>query len=274
LNAPDRCLDLEILSAFVEGVLDEETVADVIRHLAFCAKCRLVVERAAAIEEEDEYSGSWWKVAVAASVIVFAILGAWVLLKPRPTAHPDPIRMMASTAPKMLRNVEPRLTGGFRWAPYRNVMADVRNKSAEELVAGGVAAQVLRDLKDDKSARALHAKAIACLVRDNAAAAVSLLRVAARLDAGDARVWNDLAAALYIDAQVDAELHEALGAARRAIRLDPRLSEAYFNVALILERVGTKQEIKSAWIEYLRHDPSRGWSEEARDRLTHYEDGN
>lgn len=202
--------------------------------------------------------------ALATAVAAFAAV--WIIRELMP-ARADPIARMASAAPESIRTIQPRLSGGYRWAPFRNVMAGAPEQSSEELTAGSVAGQVLHELKDDTSARALHARGVAYLVRENPAAAVPLLRKATRLLPRDARVWNDLAAALYVYARAEAELREALAAARRAVRLDPRLLEAYFNVALILERIGTKEEIRTAWREYLRRDPSGGWSDEAKERL-------
>jgi tetratricopeptide (TPR) repeat protein len=281
LNAPNTDHpDLEIQSAFIEGSLDEETTLEVVRHLSRCATCRLVVERAAEVEEEFEESERAVAAAtsrspsgfvIAISVIFAMMVVTVVVLVARRPVQADPIMRMASVAPLSARRIEPRLSGGFRWAPYRNLMASTQDKSSEELTAGSVAGQVLHELKEDKSARALHAKGIAHLVRGEAAAAVSALRKSADLAPRDARIWNDLAAALYMNAQVEAEWRDALEAARRAIRLDPRQIEPYFNVALILERIGTKEEVRSAWGEYLRHDPSSDWSDEAKERLAHYQ---
>lgn len=281
--------DLEVQSAFIEGKLDPSKAAEVIRHLSRCARCRLVVGRAAEIEEELEEETSvrpqrWlpqrrpsrgrhpaWRMQKAVVAIVVglaAVAGVWIAIDSMQRRRADPIMRMASGAPISMRTIQPRLSGGYRWARFRNVMSGVPDTSVEELKARSVAGEVLQDLKNDSSARALHAKGVAFLVRDNAAAAVPLLRQAARLKPRAARIWNDLAAALYVFAQSDVELREALTAARNAARLDPRLTEAYFNVALILERgTGTREQIIAAWSEYLRRDPSGGWSDEAKERL-------
>ena len=291
--------DLEVQSAFIEGQLDPNKAAHVIRHLSRCARCRLVVGRAAEIEEELEEGNAveprhWlpqrrrhsrerrsvrrWRVvpksAVAIVVALAALAVTWIVMDSVRPPDADPITRMASAAPVSTRTIKPRLSGGYRWAPFRNVMSGVPDPSVEELKAGSVAGEVLQELKNDGSARARHAKGVAFLVRDNAAAAVPLLRQAAQLKPRDARIWNDLAAALYVFAQSDVELREALTAARNAARLDACLTEAYFNVALILERgIGTKEQIKAAWSDYLRRDPSGEWSDEAKERLALYQQG-
>jgi tetratricopeptide (TPR) repeat protein len=235
-----------------------------------CNTCRDIVAGTAAIAVTDQ-GHAWWKYGAAAAIL-FVVVGGTLLVIQLIGKRSDPIAIMASAAPVRVRSVEPRLSG-FRWAPYRNIMAAGSHETGEELVARGVAGRVLHQLQSDNSARGLHAKGVANLLRDDAGAAVSLLRTSARLKPRDARIWNDLAAALYIHDQDGAELREALAAARRAIQLDPALTEAYFNTALILERTGTKAEIRAAWNEYLRHDSTSGWAEEAKNRLAIYRDG-
>jgi hypothetical protein len=60
------------------------------------------------------------------------------------------------------------------------------------------------------------------------------------------------------------ELPRALTAADCAIALDGALSEARFNRALILERMGLRGEAADAWRDHLARDPSSPWAEEAR----------
>lgn len=264
------CLDLETLSAFVAGTLDDDSREQAIAHLSQCAECRLIVARAVLIEDEKPAKPSVSIMAIAAAVVLAIITAGWLLSR---TRRSDPGALLASAAPRSARSTEPRLAG-FRWAPFRNLLAGAQNKSADELTARSVAEKVLGDLENNGSPRALHAKGVAYLIRDNASAAVSTLREASRAAADNAAVWNDFAAALYVDGQSEAELQEALAAARRAVRIDPRLAEGYFNIALILERIGANpEEIKGAWRDYLRHDPSGAWADEARDRLAHYQQG-
>lgn len=277
MNAPAIHIDLETQAAFVEGALDDGSRMEVMRHLSRCARCRVIVEQAAAIDEEDDERtawSSWAKVAMAAGILLALATLAVMVRETWPTGRQDPIARMASAAPASARTIEPRISG-FHWAPYRNLMADAPKKSADQLAAGSVAGQVLKELKNDESARALHARGIAHLLRGEMATAVPLLRRAAALGRANAKVWNDLSAALYVNAPTDADLREALKAARTAIRLDHGLTEAYFNVALILERIGApKAEIKAAWTEYLRRDAHGGWADEAKDRLAQIQEGN
>ena len=125
--------DLEVQSAFIEGKLDPDKAAEVIHHLSRCARCRLVVGRAAEIEEELEEEVAspprrWspdrrpvrrWrapKIAVAVVIALAALALVWIavdsLRPPGPGA--DPITRMASSAPVSIRTIKPRLSGGYR----------------------------------------------------------------------------------------------------------------------------------------------------------------
>jgi hypothetical protein len=276
VNSPDSdsCLDLETLSAFGEGTLDKAAFASVSAHVSRCSRCRTIVARAAAVEHErlDEQSHPALRwVAIAAGVIL-VVIATPVLRSRRPRETADPIVLLASVAPKSSRNVEARLSGGFPWAPYRdNRAAGTSRKPPDQLIAGGAASKILRDLDRDRSAHGLHVKGVASLITDDPPMAMRQLEDSARLAPGDAATQSDLAAGIYSGAGDDnAALAAALTAADRAIQLDPKLTEAYFNRALVLERLGRKDQARAAWEDYLRRDSSTGWAREARDHLAAY----
>ena len=55
--------------------------------------------------------------------------------------------------------------------------------------------------------------------------------------------------------------------ASRAVRMDPHLPEAQFNLALALERCSLIRQARRAWQQYLRLDRTTGWAKEAREHL-------
>jgi tetratricopeptide (TPR) repeat protein len=279
----EQCVDLEDLSAFIDGTLEGKELDDVVSHLSRCAKCRLIVERVIELDEEPDevrveplvpHRIEPWKWIAAAAVVLAALFTVQQFRTQVPEARADPIEQMTTKAASNARTVEARMSGGFRWAPFRMLRnADPVQTAPEILEARGAAGDVLRQLKNDDSPQALHAKGVAFLIADRPAEAVRVLKKSAELAPGNARVWSDLAVALYTNAPSDdtAASRAAFDATEQAIRLNPRLTEAYFNRALILERIpGSKEQIRSAWTDYLRHDPSGGWADEARDRLAHY----
>lgn len=271
----DLCPETGELAAFVDGALKGKRAADVTRHVTNCARCRTEIERVAEVEQgmampvvAASRSPRLWFVAAAG--LLFAIFAIQFYRGPSERNESDLIARLVAATPSSERIIEPRLSGGFPWAPLRTRRrSENTKKTPEELVASGATGTVLRAIGDDRSPQALHAAGVAYLVAGDPMTAVTLLEAASRGAAGNARVWNDLSVAIYTAAGADdlAAIHRALDAADRSIRLNPRLAEAYFNRALILERIGNPREVAAAWSEYLARDSAAGWSAEARSRL-------
>lgn len=274
--ADDSCVDPAVLGAFMDGTLPEERVADVTRHLSRCARCRQIVGNAIEVEREPVPATKArhrprWSSWIAVAAVLVAVAVAVPLLRrdgePRP---PDRIARLVAASPTSARTIEPRISGGFAWAPLRAVRrTPATDKTPEELVASGAAGAVLREIGNDRTPRALHMAGVAYLVAGDAPAAVPLLAEASRASAGDARIWSDYAAALYAAASPDdlATLQRALDAANRAIHLNPSMVEPYFNRALALEHLGSPPQAAAAWNQYLQRDGASKWSAEARKRL-------
>lgn len=272
------CPEPAVLGAYIDGTLDPGRVEDVTRHVTRCATCRVAIENV--VEAWDEElpvprprfgSRVRWIAAVAAALIVALLV--FVRRDPRPAPQFDPIAQLVAAAPVSARSIEPRLSGGFRWAPFRGTRrTHAAPKSHEELVASGAAGDVLRELGETRTPQSLHAAGVAYLIAGDATLAVKLLTDASRQAGGNARVWSDLSAALYTEAAGDdAGARRALAAAERAVRLNPRLAEAHFNRAVALEAVGTPQQVRAAWSDYVERFPAEPWTVEARERLARRE---
>ena len=109
----DECLSDEVLSAFVDGTLNEQERDAVVGHLTHCDKCYEVVlmAREMAEEEKEERPAkrSWFyasAAAVAAAVLV--IVFKFVMQVPGPYSPPSSAQMVAALAkntdPKSLSN--------------------------------------------------------------------------------------------------------------------------------------------------------------------------
>jgi len=98
--------------------------------------------------------------------------------------------------------------------------------------------------------------------------AVSELRSLAE-EAPTARRWNDVAAAEIIARRRDANRSPltALTAVERALALDPRLPEALFNRATVIEALGLSGIAAEEWRRFLRVERDGSWAAEARKRL-------
>jgi CHAT domain-containing protein len=272
-----RCAAPEQIAAFVAGNLSGVELATVAEHLRACDDCRLIAAEAARIDREpDEVEATpirrrrvspWWLVAAAAALAGIASLALWPA---NGRDENEMIHRLVAETPRDGRYLEPRLTGGFAWAP----MQPVRRDSSEPLEPRqmqliGLAGEVLGETAGDPSPEAQHATAVAHLLagRPNEAAAV-LERLSP--DARDAQIWSDLAAALYaagVQRNQPKQFAQALAAADTALRLEPKLPEALFNRALIVERLGLRDRAQSAWEQYLAVDPDGPWSVEARNHL-------
>lgn len=264
--------DSDLLAAFAEGKLERREIRGVLAHLDRCAACRVAVELAneTVAEEletpsEQPKARSWW-LAVAAAVVlaILAVPLARYLTR-------APVDELVRLAPRSARVLEPRLTGGFAWAPYRGPeRAGDSQKTAEWLKLRGAAGMAIEEAERKRSIETQHTAAIArVLVEDEEKAAAQLRAIVERAP-GNAQAWSDLAAAEYtvaVRGEAPSHYASALAAADRALRIDPKLPEALFNRALIVTQLGVQEEARAAWRRYLAVDSSSPWATEARTHL-------
>jgi tetratricopeptide (TPR) repeat protein len=276
------CPPPNVLAMFVEGNLPPDRIAEVIAHLARCAECRLTVEHVSELESQESESETSdaepvhrnaFRV-VAAAAAIGAILLALSFLQQRLVIQKwrSEVRTFAAVLPAEQRLVEPRLTGGFRWAPFYGPARQGNvPRSAAELVSVAAAAELLRRIAHHSSNPALHAKGIALVISGDAGEAIQILEPVAARQTDNALIWSDLSAAIYVDAQRRRSnpfaLRRSIEAAEMAIAAEPELAEAYFNRALALERLGDRTRAIAAWKEYLRRDRRSRWAAEAERRL-------
>lgn len=138
-----------------------------------------------------------------------------------------------------------------------------------ELVTGKLEDAVV----NDPTAEALYGRGKAYLATGKAQMALPFLEQAATKSPGDALIQSDLGSA-YLGLSESASekdkhglLEKALQTSDKAIRINPKLREPYFNRALSLQLLGRTNEAKTAWQEYLRIDPDSAWSTEAKREL-------
>lgn len=279
-GSANDCPGPAVLAMFVEGTLPHDRMGEVVRHLSLCAACRLVVERVAELnaQESETEAGeepvhrmpSRW---LAAAALIACVLAATPLVHRRFVLQKwrGEIAALAAALPRDQRFVEPRLTGGFAWAPFYGPPRQASGAhSSAEVLAAAAAARVLRRVANESSAAALHAKSVALVIAGQTSEAVTTLEALAGTRPRDAALASDLAAALYADAERRrdrAELVRSVAAADRAMVENPELTEARFNRALALERLGERARAAAAWQDYLRHDPHSRWASEAEMRL-------
>ena len=272
----------EALAAFAEARIDAAARTAIVDHLAVCRACLEDVSLAmtAAAEErgaeepeearerpvlQNRWYRNRWLYAAAAAIAI-------ALLVPlmRESSRRSPVEALVALAPRSARAVEPRLSGGFAWAPYRGpARAGEGGIDAGQLKLGGAAGELVERAEHDRSREAQHAAGVAMVLVDKPAEALARLETAARAG-NDARIWSDLAAARYAAAVSlgrTSLLPDALAATDAALRIDATSAEALFNRALILEKLGLSSEARRAWERYLAVDSTSDWAKEARARL-------
>ncbi|HJW94784.1 MAG TPA: CHAT domain-containing protein [Thermoanaerobaculia bacterium] len=244
------------MAAFIEGRLAPDELRSVSDHLRGCEECRTVVSETARFEREEQRPANrnWWWLAAAAAVVIALIAIPFF------RASRTPIDRLIAAAPHEHRHVEARLSG-FPWARLQAPSRGETTPDPADLRLAGAAGEVL-----EKTGGRGHSAGVAYLLIDRSHESIATLEKSAN----DAQSWSDLAAARFaVATQEDrpSQFVEALAAADHALRMNPKLPEALFNRALILERMGVREKAREAWQQYLDADPSSEWAVEARAHL-------
>jgi CHAT domain-containing protein len=270
-----RCPDPEVLAAFIAGNLSGAELEMTADHLRECEDCRKIVAAGARFDRENvaqpvvimrpRTTSPRWLALAAAVLAGIAVLSVWII---RARAE-GPTRMLIAATPHDGRYLEPRLSGGFPWAPLRTVTRGEQKLDPAQLKLAGVAGAVLEQTGADPSAPAQHASALASLLAGDPKDAVTRLEKVAA-SSPSAVIWSDLAAAHYeaaVRSDDPQQLAQALADADAALRLDTRFPEALFNRALILERLGLREQARAAWKRFLSVDGGSPWATEAGKHL-------
>jgi Flp pilus assembly protein TadD len=273
-----RCPPHEVLAAFVDARLPRTQVVALSEHLATCAECRFVVESASELQAEEQAesiepqvrrSWRWLAVAAVVGVVVLSAPFTWttwqenktdirelVALKirtgaawvksPRTYRRDIAVReLIAAADSSNVRIIEPRITGfGYGPPPRRNRGGVEDEPDVHKLIVDGKAFSVLINTETDPSPEAAHARGIASLVLGRNGHAITELTAATQKLPNNAQTWNDLSAAYY----VNRKYMEAFDAASRATKIDPKLSDAWFNRALAVAGIATTDPVvKYRW---------------------------
>jgi tetratricopeptide (TPR) repeat protein len=269
------CPGPEELAAFVDRRLTRAARGSIELHLADCDVCRELLADVGLLSREPLPNARWVvsKRAVGAAALGLAASLVLVLrLAPGalPSGGPDPHAELVDAVGEF-RTVEGRLTGGFAFGPLRPIMRSGSNAQGEEnfRVLAAVAALEER-AETSPTAANRHAAGVGQLVVGAYERAVATLEAAVDEAPSRAAYHSDLAAAYlargrYLDRRDDFE--RARRSAERAIDLDNRLSEAYFNRALALDALGEAADAERAYRTALAVDARSPWNAEINTRL-------
>lgn len=291
------CLDAERLAAFADGRLAGDERLSVERHLADCDTCREVFAEVIRLHRTDlpesigrtssrwvetrtaesPRPGAWFGrrpvivvggIALAASLLLIAgFRPPWPMF-----GEPNPYEELV-TAAGDTRTLEGRLSG----FPYRALRSATRSggpasPGERDYGVRSIAARIREAAAGSEAPALVHALGVAHLLLGEIDDAIAALeRASAQPDPQQASVYSDLSAAYLARAdrqQDQQDRQRALAAAERAIGLDPGLPEAHFNRALALQTLNRQEPAQAAWERFLQLDPSSGWAQEARRRLS------
>ena len=192
----------------------------------------------------------------------------------------DSVRLLARAAGPF-RVAQARITGGFAYAPCATT------REGDHLIRGLVCVnperamartgwalrrtgERLRREAGPGNEGGQHASGVWSMLWDQPSDAAETLRAAAARDPRDAGLQNDLAVALSLRAEREddpSSLVDAYAAADSAVRIDPRMPEGWFTLAVLLERLQLRADATTVWRHYLSLDPASPWAAEARARL-------
>ncbi|MGH9938876.1 MAG: tetratricopeptide repeat protein, partial [Blastocatellia bacterium] len=168
------------------------------------------------------------------------------------------------------RPLEGRVTGGFPYLPYQVTRGgdDLAPVNQNQLTAA--TAELAREVIDRPSPRAWHAMGRLHLLKGEFERAEELLKQALDAEPRNAQAHVDLALSLY-ERGVREEslplLSQAAGHLKTATEIEPRLAEAWFNLALCHEQMMLLSQAQTDWERFLELDGSSPWAGEARARL-------
>jgi CHAT domain-containing protein len=185
------------------------------------------------------------------------------------TERPEVDVLFAALAAESVRPIDGRLAGGFPYAPAAVPTRGVPSSASPDVrIAAATIEKRVAESQEPVDRAALGA---AYLVLGDWDRAVTALEEAVAASPDVAVFLNDLAAALLARATAAGRPEDwvgALDAASRAIRLEPRRPEPYFNRALALRGLHLGAEEAAAWAAYPSIEATGPWSLEAADRLT------
>ena len=161
------------------------------------------------------------------------------------------------------RQVQARLTGGFPYAPWDTDRAAPPAAGTRVLSAAFHLMSADAQLTDPAVQAALGTTFLLSGRTDDAVVQLERAITAPTLQPA----WlSDLAAAYLTRGDRDrrfADYVAAVAMSQRALTRAPSMAEAYFNLALALQRMALPQAA-DAWVRYLAHDPRSGFASEAR----------
>lgn len=265
------CPDLEMLSAYIDGKLDEVSRGQIESHASRCEECYYLLRETSLtlpiLDESDGRSWSWhWLAALAAALVLgLGLTAGWMEIRSRTNPVGSLVREVGER-----RLFEARLSGGFHYGPLvgSSRSGDIQASGMWKLV--GAAGEIREKANANPTTENLRALASAHLLLGEVSEAIRILDDVVQESPRDATARSDLAAAYLTRAERENRADDwpmALESTEIALELEPGLKEALFNKALALEALHLSEQAIAAWELYESSFPDDEWLPAVREHL-------
>ena len=158
------------------------------------------------------------------------------------------------------RIIEPRLSGGFKAAPYNRDGSDRTGIDESQL---NKARDLVTEAAATGDAPALLAYGRLSLLDGKGPAALSRIREAVKRLPDSPDAYNDLGVCLMEQENIEA----ALAGFESALKCSPQMPEAMFNRALCYEKLLLRDEAREGLIQLSNIERDKGWLREINERV-------
>lgn len=258
----------ELTDRYVAGEV-QGAERDQMERYFFASPARQEKFRIAAALKEHQHArtGKRWlpsrdlRIAASILIVVGLAFGVWWAIMGGDSEFDKGLAALQK-AYREQRPIEPRVStlpyarfGTTRGAAVDNSMNDSLRRA--ELHFG-------QAVKDQPTPESHHALGKAYLAQKKFDEAIREFEQSLTGNPNQAQVYNDLGVA-WLEKQ---EYGRSLDSFNKALQLDGNSLEALFNRALCYQKQSRFDEAKTAWNEYLKHDSTSPWADEARRHLT------
>jgi tetratricopeptide (TPR) repeat protein len=262
---PSACVDTATIAAFIDGMIDSASRAQVIAHLATCPDCSELVGEIEQTREELNRTAPpvkrfWTPRNTLGALGGFVAIAASLMLIINRHSPLDPLVTIVGDERLTLA----RPAGHFHYGPLRSPVRGAAESQNFQLAAE--VARLRERSAQTGAAIDLHAYGVAQMVSGDTSGAIASLQSAVRLQPNDATFVADLGAALmsrFVERGDPQDATAALESIEKALSSAPSLKEAWFNKALLLERMNRPADAVSAWTRYLELSDDQPWRDEA-----------
>lgn len=284
------CISDEAMASYLEGNGDASERHVITAHLAICSDCYETWRGAKRLQRDidplapprvhsrrDYFARFLLSIAgiVAASGAIQYIYKTY---HHEPQAGTRFVALAANTL--QYRVIVPRLAG-FSFRPLAPTARGTPKNDGMNEFQSALAIRQLNPMQPATS-RSLHELGITALAMGDVDRGEDLLRRALEIETNglsipdaiphvnDAELLSDLGAAKYALGNRDLRTEEILTSIdllRRALRLQPRMTAAAFNLALAVESIHSHSQAIAAWNDYLHLETDDAWAAEAHRHL-------